>query len=82
MHQEIQKVHIDNLEFGKRTKGYKKFVECFPKQNPVHITLSVEVIEKFMGCRDISLIGLEVEEIIEIFMEIGRRSNVTSVDIT
>ena len=33
------------------------------KEDKIHITLSVEVIERFRGCRDVMALGLTVEEI-------------------
>lgn len=45
------------------------------------MTLSVEAIERFRGCRDVMAQGLSVEEIMEIFLLLGRNNKVCLVDI-
>jgi hypothetical protein len=34
------------------------------KEDKIHVTVSVEVISRFRGCRDVQVLGLAVEEIV------------------
>lgn len=52
------------------------------KGEKIHLSLSVEAIERFRGCRDVLALGLTVEEIIEIFLIAGMSKGVLLVDIT
>lgn len=45
------------------------------------MSLSVEAIEKFRGCRDTLSVGLTVEEILEIFLLMGTNEGICLVDI-
>ena len=82
LYDEIRAHKVQNPSLGKTTGGYEKFFDLFPTSVPVHVTLSLEAIELFLGCRDISPIGLDIMAIFEIFMELGKRENVVSIDIT
>lgn len=48
----------------------------------IHVSLTVEAIERFRGCRDVLSSGLTVEEIIEIFLILGRCGRVKLIDIS
>lgn len=48
----------------------------------VHVSLSVEAIERFRGCREVFSTGLTVEEIIEIFFQLGKSPKVKLVDVS
>jgi len=43
--------------------------------------VSVEVIARFKGCRDMQVLGLTVEEMIEIMMLLGACKKIALVDV-
>lgn len=48
----------------------------------MQVSLTVEAIECFRGCRDVMSAGLTPEEILEIFMVLGANRKVKLVDIS
>ena len=59
---QIRTHHSENTQnLCERTQAFDKFRQTYPTGAPVFVSIGVDVMSLFMGCRDVNSVGLEIE---------------------